>query len=196
MSGLFPLDDSKIAEALRRSMHDYWRLFLAEGIALGVLGIAAIILPHIAGLIATFVLGWVFLSAGVIGVVFTLRRRQAPGFGWSLLSAFLAAVVGGVLLWNPMVGMVSLTYVLIAYFIADGVLTITLAINHRRELSGKWEWILLNGVIDLVLAAIIVSGLPDTAVWVLGLLVGIDMLFGGFSLIVMALAAQEAANRP
>ncbi len=70
---------------------------------------------------------------------------------------------------------------------------IILAIAHRRELSGKWEWILVNGVIDLILAGIIISGLPGTIVWALGLLVGIDMAFGGASLIAIALEARKEA---
>jgi uncharacterized membrane protein HdeD (DUF308 family) len=109
-------------------------------------------------------------------------------------------MAGTVLLWNPLQslvtlpsGLVILTYVLIAYFIVDGILMIILAIAHRRELSGKWEWILINGVIDLILAGIIISGLPGTLFWALGLLVGIDMVFGGASLIAIALEARKEA---
>jgi uncharacterized membrane protein HdeD (DUF308 family) len=81
--------------------------------------------------------------------------------------------------------------VLTAFFIIDGVVMIILAIAHRRELSGRWEWLLINGVIDLVLAAIILSGMPGSATWALGLLVGIDLVFGGASLIAMSLAARK-----
>ena len=90
-----------------------------------------------------------------------------------------------------MQGLATLTYVLIAFFIIDGVLIISLALAHRRELTGRWEWMLIGGVIDLVLAAIIISGLPGTLAWALGLLVGIDLLWGGFSLVAMALAARN-----
>jgi hypothetical protein len=80
------------------------------------------------------------------------------------------------------------------YFIVDGILMIILAIAHRRELSGKWEWILVNRVLDLILAGIIISGLPGTLFWALGLLVGIDMVFGGASLIAVALEARKEAT--
>jgi uncharacterized membrane protein HdeD (DUF308 family) len=93
-----------------------------------------------------------------------------------------------------MQGLASLTYVLIAFFIVDGVLIIILALEHRRELFGRWEWMLLGGVMDLVLAAIIVSGLPGTLAWALGLIVGIDLLWGGVSLLGMALAARGATG--
>jgi len=186
-----PAASSKLSAALTKSIHDHWRLFLAEGIVLSVLGLAAIVVPPIAGLVATLFLGWLFLIAGVVGLVATLRARQAPGFGWSLLSALVAVIAGAVLLWNPLQGLVTLTYVLIAFFIVDGILIIGLAIAHRRQLSGKWEWMMVNGVIDLILAGIVISGLPGTLVWALGLLVGIDMVFGGASLIAMALEARK-----
>jgi hypothetical protein len=115
---------------------------------LSILGLAAIIVPLIAGLFATVFLGWLFLIAGIVGLVATLSARQAPGFGWSLLSALAAVIAGGVLLWNPLQGLVTLTYVLTAFFIVDGILIVILAIAHRRELSGKWEWMMVNGVID------------------------------------------------
>jgi len=139
------------------------------------------------------VLGWLLLVAGVVGLVATFRAREAPGFAWSLLSAVAAVVAGGLLLWNPLQGLVTLTYVLIAFFIVDGVLNIILGIVHRRELTGKWEWMLVNGVIDLILAGIIILGFPGTLVWSFGLLVGIDMIFGGGTLIAVALEARKAA---
>ena len=147
-----PTPKSELAETLTRSMHDHWGLFLAEGIILCVLGLGAIVVPPIAGLATTVFLGWLFLVAGLVGLFFTFRARSAPGFGWSLLSAAAAVIAGALLLWNPLQGMATLTYVLVAYFIVDGGAIIFLAIAHRREMSGKWEWMLLNGVIDLILA--------------------------------------------
>jgi len=180
------------ALALRYTKEQGWALLLVEGIILVVLGLAAILVPPIAGLAATIFLGWLFLIGGIVGFVATLRARHAPGFWWALLSALVALLAGGVLLWNPLQGLLTLTYVLIAYFIVDGVLMIIFAIAHRRELSGRWEWLMLNGVIDLVLAALILTGLPGAFTWALGLLLGIDLVFGGTSLIAMALAARKA----
>jgi uncharacterized membrane protein HdeD (DUF308 family) len=185
VSLMMPSANPNVSAARTQSMRDYWRLFLAEGIALSILGLAAIIVPLIAGLFATVFMGWLLLIAGIVGLVATLSARQAPGFGWSLLSALVAVIAGGVLLWNPLQGLVTLTYVLTAFFIVDGILIIILAIAHRRELSGKWEWMMVNGVIDLILAGIIIAALPSTLVWAFGLLVGIDMMFGGASLIAM-----------
>jgi uncharacterized membrane protein HdeD (DUF308 family) len=66
------------------------------------------------------------------------------------------------------------------------------AFEHKKELSGQWGWMLVSGIIDLILAAIILGGLPGTAEWALGLLVGINMLFGGTAMIAMALHARTA----
>jgi len=190
-----PLAGRHPSAAVTQSMHEHWGLFLAEGIVVTILGLAAIIVPPIAGLFATVVLGWLLLIAGAVGLFVTLRSRQAPGFAWALLSALAALVAGGLLLWNPLQGLVTLTYVMTAFFIVDGVLTIVLAIAHRRELTGKWEWMMVNGIIDLLLAAIIIMGFPGTLVWAFGLLLGVDMIFGGASLIAVALQARKAVSQ-
>jgi uncharacterized membrane protein HdeD (DUF308 family) len=88
-----------------------------------------------------------------------------------------------------------LTYVLVVFFIVDGLLTIMLAVAHRRSLSGRWEWLMVNGVIDLFLAGVILSGVPGTLVWALGVIVGIDMVFGGASLVAIAMQARRAPLR-
>jgi uncharacterized membrane protein HdeD (DUF308 family) len=184
-----------IGAGLPRLIHEHWGLFLTEGIILTILGLAAMLLPPIAGLATTVILGWLFLLAGIVGLISTLRARQAPGFAWSMLSAIVAVLAGVALLWNPVQGLFTLTYVLIAFFVFDGLLMIALGFAHRRELSGRWEWLVFNGVIDLVLAGIVIAGLPGTLAWALGLLVGIDMIFGGGSLIAMALDARSSSNR-
>ena len=99
-----------------------------------------------------------------------------PGFWWSLISAVLAIVVGGMLVAEPIRGSVSLTLLLIAFFIIEGVVSVMFALDHRKELPGAWGWMLASGVVDLALATMILAGLPGTAVWVIGLLVGISRL--------------------
>lgn len=187
------LDQPDLGASFRRSLHDHWRAFLIEGIVLVILGLAAIALPPFAGLAVTVVLGWLFLFGGAVGLVATFNEKNAPGFWWSLFSAAIAVLAGGVLLANPLHGVATLTYVLIAFFVIDGVLIIVMALEHRRELSGRWQWMMLGGVIDLILAAIIIEGLPGTLAWALGLLVGIDLLWGGMSLIAMAMHARNTS---
>jgi uncharacterized membrane protein HdeD (DUF308 family) len=87
---------------------------------------------------------------------------------------------------------VTLTLVLIVFFVIEGIVSIMYAIEHRRQYSGRWAWMLVSGIIDLILAGIIFAGLPGTALWALGLLLGINLLFGGASLIAMAMHARAA----
>jgi len=189
-----PVTGENMSVSFRKSLHDHWSIFLSEGIVLVLLGLAAMIVPLFAGLAITIFLGWLFLIAGIVGYIATFRARQAPGFWWSLLSATVAVLAGLVLVAHPLQGLLTLTFVLAAYFLVDGVFVIVLALSHRRDLSGKWEWMLVNGLVDLVLAALIIGGMPGSFVWVLGLLVGIDLLFGGVSLIAMALDARQPAK--
>ena len=187
------LDQPDLGASFRRSLHDHWRAFLIEGIVLVILGLAAIALPPFAGLAVTVVLGWLFLFGGVVGLIATFSQKNAPGFWWSLISAAVAVLAGCILLSNPAGGVATLTYVLIAFFLIDGVIIIVMAFEHRRELTGRWEWMMLGGVMDLILAAIIIAGLPGTLAWALGLLVGIDLVFGGMSLIAMAMHARNTS---
>ncbi|MDE2372846.1 MAG: HdeD family acid-resistance protein [Hyphomicrobiales bacterium] len=182
-------------EAARRvfasAVHEHRVLFLVEGIILVILGLAAILVPPLATLAFTIVIGWIFLVSGVVGLITTFWARHAPGFWWSLISALIGIAAGLVLLITPLRGTLSLTLVLIAFFVIEGVASIMYAIEHRNQLSGRWAWMLISGIVDLILAAIIFAGLPGTAAWALGLLVGINMVFGGAALIGMALAARN-----
>jgi uncharacterized membrane protein HdeD (DUF308 family) len=187
-----PGDASGLQRAFAQSIREHWVLFLVEGIVLVVLGFLAIVIPPLATLAVTIFLGWLFLISGIVGLVTTFWARHAPGFWWSLLSAVLAIAAGLVLLIEPISGAVSLTLLLIVFFIIEGILSIMYALEHKKELSGRWGWMLVSGIIDLILAAIIWGGLPGTAEWALGLLVGINMLFGGSAMIAMALHARSA----
>jgi uncharacterized membrane protein HdeD (DUF308 family) len=173
---------------------DHWRLFLIEGIILVVLGSAAILVPPLASLAVALVLGALFLAGGVVGLITTFVGRRAPGFWWALISALIAIVAGLLILGWPVSGVVSLTFVLTAFLVADGVLMILFGLEHRRQLSQRWGWLVANGVLDLLLAAVIVWALPGSAIWALGLIVGIDLVFGGWSLIAVSLAARPKAS--
>jgi uncharacterized membrane protein HdeD (DUF308 family) len=186
-------DIEKFQRAVASALHRHWKLYLAEGLLLLALGIVAVIVPPLATLAVTILFGWLFLISGVMGLVTSFWMRAAPGFWWSLISAALGVLIGGMLLARPVTGAVSLTLLLIAFFAVEGIVSIMFALDHKRELSGQWGWMLVSGVVDLVLAVIILAGLPGTSAWALGLLVGINMVFGGMALIAMALHARNAA---
>ena len=186
-------DMDKMQRAVAGALHQHWKLYLAEGLLLLVLGLVAIVIPPLATLAVTILFGWLFLISGIIGLVTTFWMRSAPGFWWSLASAALGVLAGGYLLAQPIAGALSLTVVLIAFFIVEGVASVFFALDHRRELSGQWGFMLVSGIVDLVLSVMLIAGLPSTAVWALGLLVGINMVFGGMALVAMALHARKAA---
>ena len=186
-----PQDISKLQSEMNAAVREHWKAFLIEGIVLVILGLAAMILPPLASLAVTIFLGWMFLISGIAGLALTFWARQMPGFWWSLISAALAVAAGIILLLQPVQGTLTLTIVVGAYFLAEGVATIMYALEHRRELSERWSWLLIAGIMDLLIAFVIIAGLPGSALWAVGLLVGINLLFGGASLIGMALAARK-----
>ena len=183
-------DIEKIQAAVATSLHAHWGLFLIEGIVLLVLGIAAIVVPPLATVAVAILIGWVVLLSGIVGLVMTLRARSAPGFGWSLFSALLGIAAGVVLLAWPLSGAFSLTVILTVFLTIEGIVSIMYALEHRRELTPRWGFMLASGLVDLILAGMIFAGLPATAAWAIGLLVGINLVFGGMALIAMALRAR------
>ena len=184
-------DFERLQLKVSTAVHEHWKAFLFEGIALAILGLAAIVVPPLASLAVTIFLGWLFFAGGIVGLAATFWARQMPGFWWSLLSAVLALVAAFVLLVRPTQGVLTLTIVVGAYFLAEGAVSIMYALEHRRELSQRWGWMLTAGVMDIIIAGIIIAGLPGSAAWALGLLVGLNLIFGGASLIGMALAAHS-----
>jgi uncharacterized membrane protein HdeD (DUF308 family) len=183
----------KLQASVTKSFHAHWKLFLIEGIVLLILGILAVVVPQVATIAAAVLIGWLLLVSGIVGLIATLRMRAAPGFGWSLISAILGIVAGGILLAWPLSGALSLTLILSIFLVIEGITSILFALEHKRELSGRWGMMLLSGIVDLILAAIIFKGFPGTATWAIGLLFGVNLIFGGAALIAMALHARGAA---
>jgi uncharacterized membrane protein HdeD (DUF308 family) len=187
-----PHDLDELRAKMQQAVRAHWRAFLVEGILLAVLGLSAVILPQLASLAVTILLGWLFLMSGIGGLVVTYWAREMPGFWWSLISAALAVLAGGILLARPVQGVLTLTIVVGAYFLAEGGASILYALEHRRELSARWSWLLIAGAMDIIIAGLIIAGLPGSAEWAIGLLVGLNLMFGGAALIGMALAARKA----
>lgn len=191
MASEHPLTSADIRSAVSAAIHRHWGLFLFEGIVLIILGMLAVLVPTVASVAATIVFGWILLLSGVTGLIATFRAQGSPGFVWSLVSALLGIAAGVILLTMPVQGALSLTAVLIAFLLVEGVATLLFALEHRKGASGRWSWVLASGVVDIILGGILLAGLPGTAVWALGVLVGINMIFGGWSLVWMALHARS-----
>ena len=183
----------RVQATISKSLHEHWTLFLAEGTILLVLGLLAVMVPVVGTVAVEIMVGWLILVSGVVGLATTFYMRRAPGFWWSLFSALIGTAAGVVLLLWPLNGALSLTLILTVFLAFEGIVSIMFALDHRRELSGRWGMMLLSGIVDLILAGFIFSGLPGTAAWAIGLLVGINLVFGGTAVIAMALHARRLA---
>lgn len=187
-------DIEGIRSQLASTIHAHWKLFLAQGILMVVLGFLAVAEPNVATVAVGLFVGWLFFIGGIFRAVSVWQSRQLPGFAWSLLTAVLAIVLGLILILRPLAGVLTLTMVLVAFFIVEGVASILGAIQHRQHLR-SWGWVLFSGIIDLLLAYLIWAGWPSSADWAIGLLVGVNMLFFGLSLVMTALAARLMGNQ-
>jgi uncharacterized membrane protein HdeD (DUF308 family) len=178
-----PSDKQQIVEMYSRTL-----LFL--GISLAVLGVVAILTSVFFTIGTVLVLGGVLVAAGVVECIHAFKAaKQQKKVILNVLSALLYFCVGGLLLWNPIVGALSLTLVISAYLFLNGVLSVALGIRHRKE--PLWGWFIAGGIVDLILGTLIATGWPATALWIIGLFVGIEMLMYGASWIAMSFAFKE-----
>jgi uncharacterized membrane protein HdeD (DUF308 family) len=165
--------------------------FLVLGAIFVGLGLLAIVLPFAASLVTTLVIGWILLVGGLIQGYHAVKNRHWAGSGWALASAAIHLIAGVLLVAFPLAGTLTMTIVLAAWFAAEGVFRIIRAVQHRRMQARGW--LLFDGVLSLALGLLIIAGWPSTAVWALGLLVGINLLMSGVSMFFIGLGAGPVA---
>jgi len=187
------MDLELIRREVLTTVHGNWKLLLFNGVITLILGLLAIALPKISTLEIELLVGWLLVVGGFIRNVTFLRKPQMPGFCWSLLCGVLAVVLGVLLIGHPLRGIVTLTAILTIFFMAEGAAAIFVALNFRPYLK-NWGWTLASGLINLVLAGLIWKGWPNTAKWVIGLYLGINMIFLGLPMIMTALAARSVRS--
>jgi len=192
MSSTHTLRD--VERAISETVRTHWVLFLVQGVIMMVLGVLAIIWPQISTLAVDIYIGWMFLLSGLVGLVTMFLAPNVEAFLWSLLTAALSLFVGVLLLWHPVEGVVSLTLVLIAFFIVEGIVQIAAAIKHRDAFPDSWGWMVMSGIVDLVLAAVLISGWPGTASWALGLIVGVNLITSGLAITMVAIASRHVVR--
>ncbi|HWC63938.1 MAG TPA: DUF308 domain-containing protein [Rhizomicrobium sp.] len=167
-----------------RSLRDFWAFLVTEGVILIVLGMLAIATPPVFGLFFVALLGWLLIVSGLTSLIVTALTPYAPGFKWALLSSMLTVVVGIFLFLGPKQDMTVIAFSLAAFLFLDGLLSILIALEHRRRLTLKWIWLLMIGAADLLLAMVMTIILPGLDAWLIGAIVGIDMLVSGLALVV------------
>lgn len=183
--GVEPLSVSDVAA--------HWGKIMTLGVLTMVLGLVAIAAPHFATLAAELLVGALLLVNGIFEAVHASHMRGRRGQTWRILGAVVALALGAALLLFPMAGIIGLTLVVAAFFIAEGVIKSVLAFQ-LKPLNG-WGWLLTAGVLALVLGLLIVLVWPEAAPWLLGLLLGIDLLFGGLWLVLLAAAGKRWAGQ-
>jgi uncharacterized membrane protein HdeD (DUF308 family) len=166
-----------------------WGWFLTLGIALMVLGIIAVGMPFVATLAVETLLAWIFLIVGVVQTVHAFRSRKFGRFFFLFMLGLLYSGLGLYLLIFPLRGMVTLTVLLSIFFLLEGVLKI-IHVWQVHFVSGR-GWMLFSGVLSLVLGVLLLSGMPLTAFWAAGLIVGADLIFSGIAMVVFSLAARN-----
>ncbi|WP_438024631.1 HdeD family acid-resistance protein [Sorangium sp. So ce233] len=166
--------------------------FLALGVASMVLGVLAVILPFVSSRITAIVLGWLIVLAGVAEGCHAIQSRGWAGAGWELMSALVQVAFGLLLVVSPMTGKLALMVIAAAYFAAEGALKLVRASQHRG-LRGS-GWLVFDGILTLALGMLIITGGVTTAARVLGLLVGISLVTGGTSMVLIALSAARVLH--
>jgi uncharacterized membrane protein HdeD (DUF308 family) len=180
--------------AMKNALRTHWRLFRVQGVLMVTLGILAVAWPVVATLAVDIYVGWLFLFSGVIGLVAMFSTKDLPAFLWNLITAALSVAVGVLLLLRPAEGAVSLTLVLAAFFVAEGLFQVVTSIAYRDVIGSAPGWMIVSGVADLALAVLIVLGWPMSAAWVPGLLVGINLITSGVAILMTARAAREVVH--
>jgi len=184
------IDDINIEiQHIQQQMQEYlqmhWRLFLAEGILFIFLGLCAIVVPQFFTVAIVVFLGWILLFGGIVHVSRAFVFANMPGFGWWLFMGVLQVIVGYLFITKPVAGALTLTMLMTVFFALEGVAKISLALMMRP--LAHWGFILFSGITALVFALIIWISWSESAQWLLGLFLGINMVFLGWSLVKISL---------
>jgi uncharacterized membrane protein HdeD (DUF308 family) len=166
--------------------------FIIFGILLIALGVLAIAFPFATTIAAKVFLGWLFLIGGIIQVIHAFSTRGWSEFFLDLLMGILYLVAGGWLAFFPLTGIVTLTIFLAAMFVVQGVIEIAMAFRIR-PLDG-WGWMLVAGIVALLAGILILFGLPSSATWAIGLLVGINLLMTGWAYLLLPMMVERARD--
>lgn len=180
-------------EQLREIVNANKTAWMVAGIVLVLLGALCIVMPFAAGVWTVLLLGVILIISGISTIVHAFKSRGGVGFVVQLILGTLYVVIGAMLAFNPLEGIVAVTLIIGVLLLVDGLTRLVLAFRIRR--APGWSWLLGGGVLSLLLGLIIVSGWPGDSTWVLGLFIGIDLLMLGVTLIGIASAVGKAVTK-
>jgi uncharacterized membrane protein HdeD (DUF308 family) len=189
----FPAPAASAPEDERAGLRRVSWLLLTLGLASIVIGVLAMLAPHIATDKAVVFLGALLVAAGISEAIHAVLVRKLRGFAMHLLAAALYLLVGLFVLEDPDRTAGVLTLLLAASFFVGGVFRILFALIEHFP---AWPWVLFNGVVDLLLGVLIWRGWPESSLWVIGLFVGIELFMHGWSWVALALSVRTATAAP
>jgi uncharacterized membrane protein HdeD (DUF308 family) len=165
---------------------------IALSVLLIIAGLFAICIPSISGLALTLIFGWLMILSAVTHLIFAFKTHTTGGLIWEIIIGAIYLITGVYLILHPVEALFALTLILACYLFFEAIVEFIQYFQLRpRHGAG---WILVDGIITLILAIMIWRSWPASSVWVIGTLVGISMLFSGFSRLMLSLAARRALN--
>ena len=180
------ISSNKSDDSSNHPMHFQLRTrkwFIAVGVVLLVIGTAAIILPVLGTIGATLLIAWLLIFSGIIQIAHIVATKHEQHKLSQLIINILSIIAGFLLLLEPIQGAYAVTLVLAFYFLFIGILRISIGSKTKTHRTG---WIIASGIIDIILAALILLLWPSDSLWIPGVIVGIDLLFAGWSLIMLS----------
>ncbi|MBK5197800.1 MAG: HdeD family acid-resistance protein [Methyloceanibacter sp.] len=171
-------------EATRETVKRYSLWYLLEGVLMVIAGVLALVYPYLASVTLVFLLGWILIISGVLQGIGLIGARDVPHFWLQLVSVVLAILIGVLLLRNPDAGLLIMTVLLIVFFIVEGISKIIFALNIRPFMG--WIWVFASGIVGLLLGAYLWANMPLSSEWVLGVLLGIQLICEGAALTFLA----------
>jgi len=157
--------------------------FVFAGILLIIIGIAAVALPFAAAIAVEIMVGWILVVSGIVQIIHSFKALSTGRCVLRLLGGILYLAVGVIFLIYPLEGLITLTLLLAVLFMFEALIKVIVAFRIRT--MANWGWLLASGIAAFIISVIIFSGWPGTATWVIGLLVGINLIFGGSTMLML-----------
>ena len=172
------------AQAMREAMretvkrHSLW--YLVQGDLMILAGILALVYPVVSSFAVVLFLGWLLIISGVVQGISLFDARKVPHFWLQLVSVVLSVIVGVLLIRHRGEGLLALTLLLLVYFMIEGISKVIFSLTIRP--FPNWGWVLASGVVGILVALYLWASLPVTAIWLLGVLLGIQLICEGAAL--------------
>jgi uncharacterized membrane protein HdeD (DUF308 family) len=180
-----------MANSMTADVHKATTWSIVLSVLMIAAGVLAIFVPVIAGVAVTALVGWLLVFSGLLHLAFAWRGGRASAILWEILLGVVYGAIGFYMLARPVVGLASLTLAIAIYLLFEGGLELAMSFQLRPAPGSGW--LLVDGIITLVLAVMIWSTWPSSAVWVVGTLVGISMFFSGITRLMLSMAVRRIA---